>query len=138
MMLIAAIVLLIAAIGFKLAVDYRLWLKEKHINHKKEWWRALVSVLTCSPSIALFTIASGFTWYIALAVSTGLCFFFFWLMFDGIYNKLRRENWWFTGSDDKEDAVTDNFLQAIPLALHIIIKTVPLGILIYLYIKGLP
>lgn len=136
-MIIAAIILLLIALAIKVAVDYKRWLKEKHINHKKEWWRWLVLAFGTSPSIVLFTLASNFYWYIAAPLSAGMCSLFIWVMFDGLYNKLRNESWWFTGTDDKEDAVTDNFLQAMPLVIHIILKTVPLAILIYIYIKSL-
>ncbi len=132
-----AIVLLLIVLGAKVYGDVRLWMNERHIDHKKEKWRWWVLALSCSPSIVLFTLASDFFWYIAAPVSAAMCALFIWLMFDGLYNIARRENWWYTGTDDKEDAITDNFLQAMPLVIHILIKTVPLGLLIYFYIKGL-
>ena len=136
-LIIIAIILLLAALGLKLATDYKLWLKDKGINHKKEWWRWLVTAGTCAPSIILFTLSSNFFWYLGLPIVCGMCAAFIWLLFDGIYNKLRGFNWWYTGTDDPGDAASDNFLQAIPTWTQIILKTVPLGILIYLYFVSL-
>lgn len=135
-MIIIAIILLIIVLVAKVIGDVRLWMNERKIDHRKEKWRWWVLALCCSPSIVLFTLASDFFWYVAAPLSAVMCALFVWLMFDGCYNIARRENWWYTGTDDKEDAVTDNFLQAIPKWTHILIKTVPLGILIYIYIKG--
>lgn len=133
-MIIIAIILLLIVLAAKLAGNYKLWLQRKPVNHKKEW---LLMALACIPSIILFTLASDFFWYISAPLSAVMCALFIWLFFDGIYNMLRRYHFFFTGSDDEDDAITDNFLQAIPLVLHIFIKTIPLGILIYIYIKGL-
>lgn len=135
--LVIAIVLLLIVLAVKVFIDVRLWMNERKIDHKKERWRWWVLALSCSPSIALFTLASNFLWYIAAPLSAVMCALFIWLMFDGIYNIARRENWWFTGTNDKEDAIPDNFLQAVPLWMQILLKTVPLATLIYLYIKGL-
>lgn len=132
-----AIVLLLIVLAAKVIGDYKLWLKERHINHKKERWRWWLIVLGCAPSITLFTLSSDFFWYIAAPISAAMCALFIWLMFDAIYNKLRGFGVWYTGTDDEGDAAPDNFLQAMPLAIHILIKTVPLGLLIYFYIKGL-
>lgn len=137
LLLISGSVLLLGALAYKLIHDYRFWKKEKHINHRKEWWRWLITALTCSPSISLFTLSSEFNWKIATSLSAAICALFIWLFFDGISNKMKGFNFWDTGTDDKEDAITDNFLQAIPLWTQIILKTFPLGILIYIYIKGL-
>lgn len=136
-MIIAAIILLLIVLASKVIGDYKLWLKERHINHKKERWRWLLLALCCSPSIVLFTISSDFFWYIAAPISGGMCALFIWVWFDGIYNKLRGFNFWYTGTDDEGDAAPDNFLQSIPKWMHILVKTIPLGILIYIYIKGL-
>lgn len=136
-MIIIATILLFIVLAAKVFGDVRLWMKERKIDHRKEKWRWWLLVLGCSPSVALFTLASEFYWYLALPLSAGMCSLFMWLMFDGFYNIARRENWWYTGTDDPEDAATDNFLQAIPLVIHIILKTVPLAILIYIYIKSL-
>jgi hypothetical protein len=126
--------LVIIVLTAKLVGNYKLWLQRKPVNHKKEW---VFMALGCVPSIILYTLASDFMWYIAAPVSALMFAFFIWLFFDGIYNLLRRYGFFFTGSDDADDAVSDNFLQALPLALHVLIKTVPLGLLIYFYIKGL-
>ena len=57
-----------------------------------------------------------------VAVTVTMTGTWYWLLFDGIYNRIRGFNWWFTGSNDRDDAGTDNFLQSIPLWLHVTIK----------------
>lgn len=129
-----AIILVVIILTAKLVGNYKLWLQRKPVKHKKEW---VLMALGSIPSIILFTLASDFFWYIAAPISALMIALFIWLFFDGIYNLLRRYHFFFTGSDDEDDAASDNFLQAIPTWVQVILKTIPLGILIYLYIKGL-
>ncbi len=119
-----AIAIPILCLVAKLVYDYRLWLRHKNVNHKKEW---LIVALACVPSILIFTMESTLTWYFAAPVAGIMDAFFIWLFFDGIYNKLRGYGWWFTGSDDQDDATTDNILQRLKLWQHILIKTLPLA-----------
>jgi hypothetical protein len=60
--------------------------------------------------------------------------FFIWLFFDGLYNKIRGFNWWFTGSNDADDAKTDNFLQGLKLWQHVAIKVGGVVVTVTLYI----
>ena len=129
-----AIILLLAALGYKLIHDLKLYMSNRSVNHKLGW---VTMVLMCSPSIVLFTLSSNFFWYLALPISAGMCSAFIWLWFDGIYNLYRGYGFWFTGSNDKDDAASDNILQSIPLWAQVILKTVPLISLVYIYIKSL-
>lgn len=46
----------------------------------------------------------------------------YWLLFDGLFNVLRGLNWWSTGSEDPDDAKTDNFLQTLTRWEHVTVK----------------
>lgn len=60
--------------------------------------------------------------------------FLYWFLFDGLFNHIRGFNWWFTGSDDKNDAKTDDFLQSISLTKQKWIKIGGTIISVILYI----
>jgi len=121
-----------AVLAWDIITDYRKWLKQRGVAHTKEAW---LRCLLLSPAIVLFTIAHlGNSWW-HLVYAVVMCFFVFWIVFDGFYNVLRGFNWWYTGSDDKDDAGTDNFLQSIPLWLHILIKLGGCAGGIFLYFK---
>ncbi len=127
-----AIISFIAVLAWDIASDYRKWLRQKSVAHAKEaWLRCLLLI----PSIVIFTIAHpGNSWW-HLVYTLLMCFFVYWLIFDGIYNKLRGYDWWFTGSNDPDDAATDNFLQSIPKWLHILIKLGGVAGGVFLYFK---
>lgn len=123
--------LTVASLTVKLIVDHRLWKAEKPVNHSKEWKLVVLSNL---PSIAMFTFCSNAPWYISLPASSLAIAWFFWLFFDGIYNVSRGQNWWFTGTDDPDDAKTDNFLQKLKLWQQIAIKVGGFVFFLLLYI----
>jgi len=128
-MLIIAIILPIIVLALKLVLNYRLWLKHKPVKHSKEW---VIMATGCCPAIVILAMQG--TWYLTGPMAAAAIAFFIWLFFDGIYNKLRGFNWWFTGSDDADDAKTDNFLQRLSLWQHILIKVVGLALFITLTI----
>jgi len=130
-MLTAAIILPVFVVVLKLVLNYRLWLQHKPVNHTKEW---LLMAACCIPSIIIFTMQSKLVWLAAAPVAALMIAFFIWLFFDGFYNVLRGFNWWFTGSNDADDAKTDNFLQQLKLWQHVLIKIGGLIIFITLYI----
>ena len=70
----------------------------------------------------------------AFAIPAAMIALFIWLFFDGLYNKVRGFNWWFTGSNDPDDAKTDNFLQRLKLWQHVVIKIGGLALFVTLYI----
>src|ERR1044072_2823847 len=59
--------------------------------------------------------------------------FLYWYLFDGLYNKWRGFDWWFTGGVDTEDAKSDKLLRKIPLKWVKVIKIggCILGVIIY-------
>lgn len=130
--MITAIINILLILTVKLILNYRKWLKEKTVAHSKEWFIMAFFLL---PAIYLLTIHSSLHWAIAAALSSLLIAWLVWNLFDGIYNLLRGFNWWYTGTDDKEDAKTDNFLQGLKLWQHIAVKLIPLGIFCFIYIK---
>jgi len=130
-MLTTAIILPIIIVAVKLLLNYQLWEKGKPVKHTKEWW---IMAVGCVPSIVLFTKLSPVIWYIVAPVSAAMIAFFIWLFFDGLYNVIRKFNWWFPGSNDADDAKTDNFLQRLKLWQHVAIKVGGLILFITLYI----
>jgi len=129
--MIAAIVITLLIILIKVFINYEDWLNARHVKHTKEW---LYMAAASLPAIFFFTKASALTWYYAAPLSALMIAFFIWLMFDGFYNKIRGFNWWFTGSDDKDDAKTDNFLQGLKLWQHVLIKIGGNAVLITTYL----
>lgn len=134
--------------AIKLTVDYNKWCDRKPINHKLEW--KIVVLASLIPAIYFGMANTGFSselqillaikhiqfWFSFIA-SGPMMAFFIWFFFDGLYNKFRGYDWWFTGSDDPDDAKTDDFLQKLSLWQHVAIKVVGLAIGIILYILTL-
>lgn len=84
-MIIAGIICFVAVLVWDLVTDYRKWLKERVINHDKEFW---VRVALLTPTGIL--LSWGHTWQIWIVVAAMIGFW--WLtLFDGIFNLLRRD-----------------------------------------------
>jgi hypothetical protein len=109
-MTLLAIVLFCLTLGIDLYTDIDRWKENMAVNHKRG---ALLRL------IGLVPVCIILGWKFVPLVG-----FLYWFLFDGLYNVWRGFNWWFTGSDDADDATTDNILQQIPNWLHIITKTV--------------
>lgn len=128
-----SIILFFTALAYNLIRDYNKILGRQKINHNKG---AAVKGLSLLPCIILFAFNTEAKTWIALLVSWVMVCSFFWLFFDLFLNKLRGYPLFFTGSEDgKDDAKTDNFLQSMPLWLHIFIKVALVVISTYVYIK---
>ena len=130
-MIAIGIIIPVLTLIVKLFDNYKKWLKHISPKHSKEWW---IMVVVNIPSIVVFTMESKLIWYFAAPLSGAMIAFFLWLFFDGIYNLLRKYNFWFTGSDDKDDPKSDNFLQSIPVWLQAVIKIGGLALFLTLYI----
>jgi len=133
-MITTAIIIVVLIMFVKLVYDYHLWLDKEPVNHRREW---LMTAICSTPSIFVFTKESGLMWYYSIPLSAAMIALFIWLFFDGLYNVSRGYNYWFTGSNDPDDAKTDNFLQGLTLWQHITVKTVPLILLIFIYVLNL-
>ena len=125
MILAAAIISFFAVLAWDLRSDYKKWLKTRSVQHSKEWW---VRVALMIPSIALFTLAhpreAGYAWstLLVLGLSAGMTGFAFWILFDGIYNRLRGYQWTFTGSVEADDADLDKMQREMGKAVSMLIK----------------
>jgi len=120
-------------ISFFFAVyDHNLLVDRKPQNHLKGWLlMALVSVLP-----AFFFIREIKTfWFIEYPLVFGMLSLFLWLTFDGIYNKLNGNDFFFTGTGDaKDSSKIDKWLRGKSRKNIILIKTIPLLITIITYI----
>lgn len=130
-MLLFAAIFLICIVMIKIFHDYTFWKKEQPIDHPKEW-RGMAFLSTVP--MLIMTAETSLQWWFSIPLSFSIIALIIWLLFDGGYNLIRKFNWWFTGSNDPDDAKTDDFLQKLTLIEHIIVKTLPLIGLILLYI----
>src|SRR5438046_10414494 len=83
MKLLIAIILFIAVFIWDLITDKKKFDKADYFfNHKKDWWLRLFLL---TPSIVFFSLATNnFIWSLQLsAIKIG---FYYWFLFDGIYN----------------------------------------------------
>lgn len=119
-MIIIPMILFFIPLGIKLWIDIRKWKKEQSVNHPGEavW---LIPIEICTAGVGFF-VFSDVSPIISIPIVLGLLFFWYWTLFDGFYNILRNKNWWYTGTDDEDDAKTDDFLQQLSLTQHILLK----------------
>jgi len=115
----------------KLFYDYHQWVDGVSINHKKEIRIVIAAYIIPGLMFLQHTNASNF---VSALVITPMIGFWGWFLFDAGFNLMRGKNIWYTGSDDKEDALTDDFLQQIPLWQHIFIKLSGVILFTYFYI----
>ena len=121
-MILIAIILFIGTLIIDLVTDYRLLLNNRSIDHDRGTWLRAIGLI---PAIILLTIATKFIfpyWIISIAISGGVICFNYWNLFDGFLNLLRSEKWFWTGSDDEDDAKSDNFVQGLKRWEHVAIK----------------
>lgn len=92
--------------------DYIKWKQNIALNHTKE---AIIRGLLLLPTIVALSV-NEFDFFKLVIVL--LMVFLWWLfLFDGIYNHIRGFNWWFLGSVDDNDALTDKLQRKIPLSI---------------------
>lgn len=143
-MIAIAIIIPFIIVAIKVMLNYEDHQTNRPINHPKEW---RVMALCSLPAVVIFGIKSSLflmpSEYLilevlytaaAFAIPAAMIALFIWLFFDGLYNKVRGFNWWFTGSNDPDDAKTDNFLQRLKLWQHVVIKIGGLALFVTLYI----
>lgn len=120
--MIVSIIIFVMVLVIDLFTDLRLFKKGKPVNHK------VGAALRLAGFIPIYFLLG---WQIIPFAG-----FLYWLLFDGLYNVFRGFGWWFTGSDDKDDANTDNFLQHLSKWQHITLKIAGLigSLLLYLLI----
>lgn len=136
-----AIILFLLILKWKVDRDYNLWRAKKAVKHGKSW-RLLVLLLT--PSVIIMAIPLEYIYLFNMKVwlwgviVTAPFFAFWWLLlFNGFYSNKRRRNFWDLGSQDNDDADTDDILQALPKWLHITIVILLPAIFTTLYLIAL-
>lgn len=111
-LIITGFAIFLSTLTWKLVSNLRRNKNGKPIFHGKEWRavaiiNTLSVVLLCSPvcrSNPLVILGTAVDVSFMLAM-------WFWFLFDGLFNVFRGQNWWWLGTDDPDDANTDNFLQ---------------------------
>lgn len=126
-----AVILFFAVLAWDVVTDYRKWLKHRGVKHTDEaWLRVLLMIV---PTV-LFCIAHTPAFDIWVLTNVGFMqFFTFWLLFDGLYNRIRGYGWWFAGSDDADDPFLDDLIQKHP-KLAAVLKIAGAVIFITIYI----
>jgi hypothetical protein len=119
-----AILLFILTIGIDLYTDYKIWKKDepikKPVNHLRG---SLLRLIGLVPAIILLGWVSLF-----------LIGFLYWFLFDGLFNRIRKFDWWFTGSDGIKDAKSDNFIRKLKVWQHQTIKITGIVLSLVVYI----
>jgi len=124
--MILVVIISLLPITFKLINNYQKWIDREKVNHRKEFWLMVAAYIV--PGIMFYQYTT-INYILSALIIIGMIGFWFWFLFDSIYNVIRGFKMWFTGSDDKDDAYLDNFLQSLKLWQHVAIKTG--GILIF-------
>jgi hypothetical protein len=130
----------LAILGITLKIDqvtdYKLWRDnnpDNPIRHLRGGWLRLIG---CVPAcIVAWWLPFHNVWiFLAGSVSFALLY---WNLFDGFFNNKRRFHWEYNGTDDPDDARTDNFLQQFSESTALKIKVgaflISLGILITVF-----
>lgn len=126
-----AVISFFAILAWDVITDYRKWLKHHSVDHGAEAWLRILLMIV--PTV-FFCIAHTPEFDIWVLTNVGFMqFFTFWLLFDGLYNKLRGYGWWFAGSDDQDDPFLDDLIQKYP-KLAAILKVAGAVIFITIYI----
>lgn len=111
--ILLGILTFLVVLYFDVQSDYKR-LTTNTIDHKRG---ALVRTLALLPSFGCFYFPlDNLGWLYIFAkfiVVTGLLVSWWWEFFDGWLNTKRGKSWRYNGSDDKDDAKTDNFLQKL-------------------------
>lgn len=149
MAIIIAIILFFIPLAAKLYVDFNQWRKNQSVDHVREWkWVAGFEMGTAGIFFIVGTNSKNPTdgvdfafLMLTIAVTALMISSWFWLLFDGLYNLIRKRyakkhrwmlivgqyDFWYTGSNDKDDAATDNLLQRLKPWKH---KAVKIGAII--------
>lgn len=126
-----SILLFSVVLYWKVNRDYNLWKTNKAVKHGKSW-RLLVLLLTPSVIIMAIPLQHIFLFDLkiygwGIIVTAPMLAFWWLLLFNGFYSNKRNRNFFDLGSQDNDDADTDDILQALPRWLHItIVITMPI------------
>ena len=97
--------------------------KKTKVDHTKEAWIRAAFLLP-SYLCFLFPIDNTNVWMIIskLVVTALMMEAWWWEFFDGCLNIEKDHSWRFNGSDDKDDAISDNILQELSPVKQAILK----------------
>ena len=130
MIVITAIAILLVTIYFKVAYDFKLWQRHIPVNHPKE---ITIIAIPVSVSIFLLAISTDYALPYNYLVSLFLCSSWYFFLFNGFYNLVRRYNWWFIGTPDANDSWTERFFRAIGMPTTIALQLLLILISTYFY-----
>lgn len=139
-MIYLAVILFLLAVVFNILWDYSIWQKQLNKptntrNHAKGW---VLKFVTCIPSAIFFVLISDFKYFWSLLSTALLVSAWFMILFDGGYNLLRGEPFFYRGTEDgADDAKTDNIWQSLPQWLHITVKLLLAFGTLYFYQAGI-
>jgi len=130
-MIFVAVILFLIPVSLKLKDNFEKWKIDASVNHRNEF----INVVLAEIPASIFFVLHCQNWW-SLIVVLLMMAFWFWFLFDGFYNLIRRRwrkqcnqtyehlTWWYTGTDDQDDAKSDNFLQKLKPWQH---KTIKIG-----------
>lgn len=129
-----AILTFLAALIVNLVLDNRTILNKGTVNH---WSHGAIKVASCMPSVYLFfRNLDNVVWWVAIGISLILVWSYFWVCFDGALNLIRKQHFFYAGSEDgPDDPKSDNFLQSIPIWLGAAIKIALCATTTFIYYK---
>lgn len=136
--MIIAILLLIVITIVKLWYDISKWKQHIQIKHTKEWLLLVIASLYSIYKLGSHLVIPKL-WIISpkileYGLSALLCSSFIWVFFNGFYNTIRGQNWWFLGDNNKNSSKIDKFLRMFPLWVRQVAQIGLLIITITLYI----
>lgn len=145
MIYLIPIILFLIPLVVKLVIDFKKWKAIEPVNHNKEWRLVALSELTTSG--VFFFVLCPQNVFISIIATVGMIASWYWFIFDFSFNLIRlywakkcswhlekgQYSFWYTGSDDDDDAKTDDFLQRLPLWAHITLKLGLIILFTYLY-----
>lgn len=107
--ILLAIVWFVIVLYVDIKTDYKR-LQTNTINHKRGLILRCIGLL---PSFLCLLLPVNQHIILKSLFTVGLLGSLYWELFDGLFNLKRGYKWRFNGSDDKDDAVSDNILQKI-------------------------
>lgn len=133
--IIIASVLFYRVLRKDVASDFIKWQNNIPVKHTAEWairaFHLIPTLLFLTLPIYKFSIDVLYRFISACS----LVGFVYLVLFNGWYNVKRNLNFWSTGSNDKDDAITDNILQLFSKPIRIILQLAAIAISLFFYIK---
>jgi len=133
--IIIASVLFYRVLRKDVASDFTKWQNNIPVKHTKEW---AIRALNLIPTLLFLTLPiyhfSLDVLYKFISVCSLVAFVYL-VLFNGWYNRKRNFDFWFTGSNDADDPITDNILQLLSKPVRIILQLAAIAVSLFFYIK---